>query len=251
MDLSGWPGAVLLGVLGLVFGSLASALSHRLPRGEAILLDRSRCPNCRTPLTARDLLPVVSWLATSGRCRHCRHPVSWRYPFIELITAGLFVACWWRGDGDLVLAGLLAFTAFGLVVIVVADLEAGIIPDAMLLVLVPAALAWRWHSGADWSDAAAGAAAGLGLTWAARAGFKAWRGHHGLGLGDVKFSAVAGLYLGLAAFGWFLALAGVLGLVFGVLWRLSGRDAAFPLGPALCVALLAALFEPGLVAPPV
>lgn len=247
MDLDG-GGVLLFAVLGLVFGSLASALSHRLPKGEPVVADRSRCPHCHTALSARDLVPVLSWLLAGGRCRHCGQAVSWRYPALELAMAGLFVLCWWQADGDALLAALLAFTAFGLVVIVVADLEAGIIPDVMLLTLLPVALAWRWKSGGDWIDGAAGAGLGLGLTWAVRSVFRALRRNEGLGFGDVKFCGLAGLYLGLAAFGWFLAASGIVGLVFGLAWRMSGRGAVFPLGPALCAALLAGLLWPALFA---
>jgi|GEM_PF-6209827 len=59
-----------------------------------------------------------------------------------------------------------------------------------------------------------------------------------LGMGDVKLAGVAGLYLGISAVGPFLVTTGALGLGFGLVWRLSGRGARFPLGPALAVALL-------------
>lgn len=243
-----WPNGPqlwLFALAGLAFGSFASALSYRLPRGMDVVSDRSRCPRCQAVLAARDLLPLLSWILAGGRCRHCRAPISWRYPAIELATAALFAAAWWRGQGDLATASLLAVTMFGLVVIVVADLEGGIIPDLALLGLLPVAGLWRWHGGGDWLDGAIGAALGLGLSWTARWAFRRWRGRDGLGLGDVKFLGLAGLYLGVTGLGPLLALSGVLGLAVGLIWRLAGRGAAFPLGPALCAALGLGLFWPG------
>jgi leader peptidase (prepilin peptidase)/N-methyltransferase len=32
----------------------------------------------------RDNLPVLGWLLLAGRCRHCRAPISVRYPLVEL-----------------------------------------------------------------------------------------------------------------------------------------------------------------------
>ena len=160
--------------------------------------------------------------------------------------AGLFLAAWWHADGDFVAASLMALTGFGLMVIVVADLEARIIPDAMLIVLVPVAVAWRWWNGGDWADGIIGTLVAVLLVGGVRWAFHARRGFHGLGLGDVKFVGVAGIYVGLTGLSMFLALSGVLGIVFGVVWRLSGRGRAFPFGPGLCASLLLGVFWPGL-----
>ena len=63
---------MFVGLLGLIAGSFITALSYRLPRGESIAAGRSKCPACGTTLTAADLVPVVSWLLTRGRCRGVR-----------------------------------------------------------------------------------------------------------------------------------------------------------------------------------
>jgi len=237
-------GTVVFILLGLIFGSLATALSHRLPRGLTVGMDRSRCPKCDAVLGIADLVPLFSWLATGGRCRYCGQTISARYPVIELVTALLFAAAWRQGAGDLPVSVLLALTAFGLVVICVADMEAGVIPDAMLLFLSPVAMVWRCAVDGDWLDALIGAIVAILLSSAVRWAFFRWRGKDGLGLGDVKFLGVAGLYLGLSGLGVYLLLSGALGLLFGVGWRLAGRGPVFPFGPALCLTLLVGVFFP-------
>ena len=232
-------------LFGLVFGSFVTAASYRLPRGVSVVSGRSACPACGHGLTARDLVPLVSWLAARGRCRHCGAPVSWRYPLIELATGALFVLAWARADDPLqavVLAGLVV----GLMIMTVADLECGIIPDAVHVGLAPLALAWHWLG--DWApmDMAGGAVLGAGLGLGLRLGFRRIRGYDGLGLGDVKFLAVAGLWLGLGGLAPFLVLAGAAGLGLGLGWRLSGRGRVFPFGPALALALLAGVLFPGM-----
>jgi leader peptidase (prepilin peptidase)/N-methyltransferase len=229
-----WP---VLAMFGLLFGSLASALSYRLPRGLKVAADRSRCPACEAVLTPRDLIPLASWLLAKRRCRHCGAPVSWRYPALETGMAVLFVAAWAAGSGDWVRSLLLMATAFGLVVIVVADLEQFIVPDAMVLFLVPVGLLWRWRTGGAWVDAGLGAAVGLGISLAVRQGFQAWRGREALGLGDVKLFGVAGLFVGISGLGALLTIAGATGMVFGVSWRVLGKGALFPFAPAICLAL--------------
>lgn len=59
--------------------------------------DRSRCLSCGHDLRWYDLLPVVSWLVTRGRCRYCRAPIGWMELGLELAMAGLFVAVAWYG----------------------------------------------------------------------------------------------------------------------------------------------------------
>jgi len=59
--------------------------------------DRSRCLSCGHELRWYDLLPVVSWLVTRGRCRYCRAPIGWMELGLELVMAGLFVAVAWYG----------------------------------------------------------------------------------------------------------------------------------------------------------
>ncbi len=79
---------ILTGLLvGLALGSFVTMLSYRAPRRISIVMPPSYCPKCHTPLKPRDLVPVFSWMAEGGKCRHCGAPVSVRYMIIELVTA--------------------------------------------------------------------------------------------------------------------------------------------------------------------
>ena len=177
-------GGVLAAALGLAFGSFVTLASYRLPRDEPIIAGRSRCPSCKTPLAARDLVPVVSWLLQHRRCRRCSAPVSPRYAIIEVVLGALFVAVYLRlgaGVEGLFLAGL----AVGLVILAAVDIEAGIIPDKVLIVLAPLGLAYQFALGDALAGLAGGALAG-GVAAVVRLGFLRLRGREGLGLGDVK-----------------------------------------------------------------
>jgi len=122
------------------------------------------------------------------------------------------------------------------------DLEAGIIPDAMLVFLIPVAIGWRWSRGGDWLDAAQGGALALSIFAGVGAAFRAIHDRDGLGFGDVKFAGLAGIYVGLhqGALGWYLVASSIVGILFGSLvrWR-TGKMGAFPYGPSLCASLMA------------
>ncbi|MCF7957260.1 MAG: prepilin peptidase, partial [Phycisphaerae bacterium] len=51
----------------------------------------SHCPSCDHQLAWYDNVPIFAWFYLGGKCRYCKTPYSIRYPFVELITALLFV----------------------------------------------------------------------------------------------------------------------------------------------------------------
>jgi leader peptidase (prepilin peptidase)/N-methyltransferase len=84
-------------IVGAALGSFGTMLAYRLPRRLSIVAPRSHCPSCQTPLGVKDLVPLASWLATRGRCRHCGAKIGAQYLKIELATsliggvAGIFI----------------------------------------------------------------------------------------------------------------------------------------------------------------
>lgn len=81
-------------VFGSMVGSIASSAAYRAPRGLSMFTTRrSRCDSCGATVRGVDLVPIVSWLALGGRCRHCARCVSATYPRTEICcaTAGGFV----------------------------------------------------------------------------------------------------------------------------------------------------------------
>ncbi|MCP4169287.1 MAG: prepilin peptidase [Fuerstiella sp.] len=75
-------------VLGSCFGSFLNVVIYRLPAGMSLGKPKSRCPQCETPLAAKDNIPVFGWLLLRGKCRYCGLPIPARYPLIET-TCGL------------------------------------------------------------------------------------------------------------------------------------------------------------------
>ena len=81
-------------VLGLVIGSFLNVCILRIPRSESVVLPPSHCPVCNKEIKAYDNIPVVSWLLLGGKCRNCKAPISAMYPAVEMLTALLFLACY-------------------------------------------------------------------------------------------------------------------------------------------------------------
>lgn len=233
--------AILLFPAGLLLGSFATAVAHRVPRGESFVGGRSRCPDCGTTIAAYDNVPVLSWLVLRGRCRSCGGRISPRYPLAELAMALLFTATalvlGTDDVGELVLG--LALCAL-LVVVTLTDLERGVIPNAVLL--AGAAVAVAVVAVSDPSSFAP-----RGLAAAGAGGFlliAALAYPRGMGMGDVKLAAVMGLYLGRAvAPALFVAvLAGTLvGVALLIRHGSEARKRKVPFGPFLALGGVAGL----------
>lgn len=82
--------AVSLPLAAPAIGSFLGVVVRRLPPGQTLGWSRSHCEGCGAALTARDLVPLISWAALFGRCRYCRRVLSWFYPAIE--SAALLIA---------------------------------------------------------------------------------------------------------------------------------------------------------------
>jgi leader peptidase (prepilin peptidase)/N-methyltransferase len=233
---------VLLFPAGLLFGSFATVVAHRLPRGEGFVTGRSRCPSCGSQIAAYDNVPVLSWIVLRGRCRSCHAPIPARYPLTELAMAALFVAtALILGTGDVgALVSGLALCAM-LVVVTVTDLERRVIPNKVLLAGAVAALAIAAVSDpASIPERLAAAAIAGGVLFLIALAYP-----RGLGMGDAKLVAVMGLFLGKA-----VAPAVLVGFGAGALVGLAmiarqgatARKRAIPFGPFLALGGLIGLW---------
>jgi leader peptidase (prepilin peptidase)/N-methyltransferase len=234
-------------LFGLVIGSFLNVVIGRLPEGRSVVRPRSACPGCGASIRWYDNVPVLSWLWLRARCRSCRAAISWRYPVVELLTAGLFALAAYRfgPTTELVPALLLLAT---LIVITGIDLDHQLIPDVITLpgVAAGAALSIAIHPD-HWLDIVLGIAVGGGLFFViilASGG--------GMGGGDMKLGAMLGAFLG-----WKLVLLAILLAVFAggavaitlLMSGSKGRKDPVPFGPFLALgAVLSLLWGNGLLA---
>lgn len=220
---------------GLAAGSFATAVAYRVPRGERIATERSRCPACGTQIAARDNVPMLSWLLLRGRARCCGAPISPRYPLTELTVAVLFAVTVLvhRHDSFAEVAIDWVFVTT-LAAVTLTDLEQRIIPNKILLVaaILFIAIAAPTDPGGLPERFIAAAAAGGILFLVVFAYPK------GLGLGDVKLAATMGLFLGRAvapAIFTALLVGSVVGLFMIARHGSAARKMAIPFGPFLAL----------------
>ena len=241
---------VLAAVLGLCMGSFLNCLAWRIVHGESALKGRSHCDVCGHVLGPRDLVPVVSYLASKGKCRYCGARLSARHLLAELATGITYVLVLLKYDISL---QALQWVLYGSVLLLCAfaDLEGYIIPDGALILgtLVRVAyLAVTRSPGRAWADALLGGfAIGGGLLVVVLA-YEKIKKVEAMGGGDLKLLFVTGLYLGLVGNLLCLFAACLLGIVFGLIATKGENETPFPWGPSICAAgILVALYGEGLV----
>jgi leader peptidase (prepilin peptidase) / N-methyltransferase len=220
-------------------GSFLGVLIQRLPDGDDVVAARSQCNACHRTLGPADLIPIVSYLAMRGRCRHCGAAIGRFHLAIEL--AALAVTLWAAGVDDGL--RLWADCALGWTLLALAWIDARymILPDVLTLPLVLAGLAFAWFLEPDRIvDHAAGAAIGWLLFWAVSRLYRLIRGRDGLGEGDAKLLAASGAWVTWSGLGPVMLVAALTGLGVALVGRLRGGKATattpIPFGPPLAFA---------------
>lgn len=262
-------GTILVGLLGLAFGSFLNVCLSRLPEGESVVGPRSHCRRCGQSILWWENLPVLSWLALRGRCRTCKAWIGWRYPLVEATIGVLWAMEGWFFLGaaldplvpptevyrTLVYAVGRMILFWILLALALLDFEHLWLPDwftipgtalGFVFTMVSAALAYASprtdsplmdsHGGSPLAEAIVnllGIAAAAGLVLAIRWVYWMLRRREGIGLGDAKLMGLLAAWLGfpqaLLAFGLGVILGAIAGLLLLAFSIQRNREASWTL----------------------
>ncbi|MGX5079615.1 prepilin peptidase [Enterobacter mori] len=238
---------LIFSAFALSVGSFLNVVIYRIPHNIlypdvplTLAWPRSHCPHCKIPLRLQDNLPLFGWLLLRGRCYHCKHTISVRYPATELLTllCSLLLTMLLPWDLTLGAALLLCWMLLALSII---DIQHQLLPDALTLPLLWSGLLLKVFDIIPGSldDAILGAATGYLMLWLLAILYRHWRSIDALGMGDAKLLAAFGAWLGWQALPTLLMLAAAGGIVVTLtIYLLKGRDLRqpAPFGPFLSIA---------------
>ena len=248
--------------LGLLVGSFLNVVILRLPRKmewrwrrdarevlelpdvyepppPGIVVEPSHCPHCKHRLSWYENIPLFSWLALRGKCRHCGVAISPQYPLVELLTCLLTVASVWRFGFGWQGFGAIVLSCY-LVALSGIDLRTRLLPDQLTLPLM-----WLGLIGSmdnlylPAKPALIGAALGYVSLWSVWWLFKQLTGKEGMGHGDFKLLAALGAWCGWKGILPIVLVSSLVGAIVGSIWLFAkGRDRATPIpfGPYLAIA---------------
>ena len=264
-DFLATPGGALAlaAVLGLIVGSFLNVVILRLPLrlihawreqsreileldpGEAacappgIVREPSHCPQCKHKLGALENIPLFSWLALRGRCKHCGASISAQYPLVELLACLSSVLIVWKFGVTWQAGAGLGFT-WTLIALAGIDVRTQLLPDQLTLPLLWSGLLLALSPLFVGSEASIlGAALGYMSLWSIYWLFKLATGKEGMGYGDFKLLGALGAWMGPLALLPIVLIASLIGaLVGGAFLAIQGRDRATPIpfGPFLAAA---------------
>lgn len=257
----------LAAILGLMLGSFLNVVIARLP----VMLKRqwnidcaenlqqkppvyekfnlatpgSRCPQCNHALKWYENIPVLSFLFLKAKCRNCQHPISFRYPLVEVVSAFL---CWASVAhfGMSLLAASYAVLLLCLITLSVIDLDEMLLPDQITLPLLWAGLILSISVlPISPVESILGSVFGYLILWSVFWVFKLVTGKEGMGYGDFKLLAVLGAWLGWKFLPFLILASSVIGALCGIVLLLvknKKANQAIPFGPFIALAGILALF---------
>lgn len=230
---------VLLFIIGAIFGSFYLVVGTRLPKGKDILLDRSKCDNCKQVLKWYDLIPIASYLIKRGKCSYCGSKIGIDCIFIEIVSGLLFLVGYLYLGYNIRYFIYLITISVGLIIFV-SDLKYMIILDSPLVIGSIAILILRFFENGIKGVGYAilcGIFLFLLMFFIKKIGDYLFK-RESLGGGDIKLSFLIGVTLGYLQIGIRLSLislifASFLALPYGLASIYLNKKNELPYGPFL------------------
>ncbi len=249
-------------LVGLLVGSFLNVVIYRLPimmqrewrrdclefleqPAEAeesafnLIVPRSRCGHCGHQITARENIPILSYLLLGGKCSSCGTRISIQYPLVELFTGILTVVIGWQFGVSLQALAALVLT-WSLVAAAGIDIGHKLLPDSITLPLLwLGLLLGLGEVFISLEDSVIGAMAGYLSLWSVFVLFKLLTGKEGMGHGDFKLLAMLGAWTGWQQLLVIVLTSSLVGAVVGIsmiLLKKTERGTQIPFGPYLAAA---------------
>lgn len=200
-------------ILGAIFGSFSLVLIVRFSHDKfkSSLNGRSHCDKCKHTLNWFDLIPILSYVSTLGKCRYCHKPIAIYHIVGEVLFGLLAVYLAWRFSLPLV-AFLELVILTGLIIVAGIDWLSQEVVEIILIGLIPVILVLQMVNKSNLTNDFIGL--GIGLVFFLLLyllGRGSW-----MGLGDVEVVTVLGFWLGYPEIILAILLAFVLGAFYGV-----------------------------------
>ena len=235
-------------IVGLVLGSFINVVALRYSGAGRLFKfagpKRSHCPHCGNILRWYELIPVASFFLQLGRCRQCRHKLSWQYPIMELASGfAMLLIFYLPGPTGIIWA----LAALAMILLSAIDWRLQIIPDQINLFLAGLGIILGLLGAGSFLEnyaplfsltsnallsrlmAAIAAVIFFGFIIAVSRG-------RAMGVGDLKLSGALGLLLGWPDIVLSLSFSFIIGAFIGLVLLILNRKklkSVIPFGPFL------------------
>jgi len=199
----------------------------------------SHCGNCKSPITAIQNIPLLSWIFLGGKCANCGVSISVRYPMVELLTAVLSAFVVYK-FGFTLQSGFGLLLTWVLVTLSFIDFDHKLLPDDIVIPIMWLGLALSLVPVYTTPiDSIAGAIIGYLTFWLVFQAFLLLTGKQGMGHGDFKLMALLGAWFGWVYLPQIILISTVVGSIIGItmmLLKKASSEMAIPFGPYIALA---------------
>lgn len=213
-------------------------LSHEKEATTSLILPRSQCPNCNRMICAWQNIPLLSFCFLRGKCFYCKHPISLRYPMVELLTMLCSLLVLYRFGCTLQTVWALIFL-YCLIPLTFIDIETQLLPDEITLPLIWLGLLANTQAlFTPLKTAVLSAVIAYIALWCFVRLFYLITGKEGMGGGDLKLFSALGAWLGWTMLPFIILCASLIGAIIGltiIKCTKQNKDTPLPFGPYLCL----------------
>ena len=230
---------IYITIIGLAIGSFLNVLIYRIPIKLSVSKGNSFCPKCNHKLIWLDLFPVFSYLFLGAKCRYCKAPISFRYPFVEVLNAVCYMGIYLMFGFNIASICYAVFCT-SLIVLAFIDIDHKIIPDRFNIIIgICGILLLFFTHDITWLDRVIGffAISIPILIISLISG--------GMGEGDIKLFAVCGFFLGWKLILLTMLFASIFAAIFGIILMINKKATGkteMPFGPYIAMAAIVSLF---------
>ncbi len=236
--MQGLVSLILYALFGMVIGTVLNVYIDRLPRRLSGHSLRPQCMECERDLSLLDLAPVLGYIASRGKCRHCQANIPLRMPIVQVGIAIAFGLLWiLLGPGvKLVVASIYVCI---LAAIFIIDLEHSLILNKVIYPSLLLAPITSYLYGISLPSIVLGGVVGFGIYLLL---YLVYPG--GIKAGDVKLGALVGIISGFPQVLVGILAASIIGgvvLFLLLLVRVIKLKDYVPYGPFMVVGVVVAL----------
>jgi leader peptidase (prepilin peptidase)/N-methyltransferase len=226
----------ILAIFGSIIGSFASCIGSRLFNEEVSILSfkNSICMKCKHKLHFIDLIPILSFLSTNGKCRYCKTSLSIYYILSEILLLISFLAIGYKFDGINTLSISICLILGCLMIQSISDIRNMMASDVVSIIITILAIIAGSEMGFEYGTMLIKFATTICASLLLRYFMLLFIKKDALGLGDVKIFAPLCMLFSLGQVPFFIGITGLLGVLYAMTTK--NKNGVFPFVPSISIA---------------
>ncbi len=227
----------ILGVIFLSLGSFSSLIIFRYKLIEKdfsfLLYPRSTCYHCNNRISLHNLIPIIGFIISQGKCKFCSQKISLLYPALEMLHLIVGFTIYYT------VTSMAAFVYWYLIssillVLFFIDYRYFTLPLYLNVSLLLMGILGIYLGNVTLFNGIAGFIFGFIFLWIINAVFKYFKNKDGIGFGDIILLGNLGLIYGYISVPIIVLLGSMVCIIFYIIDK-RFKDGVLPFGSGLVI----------------